>query len=359
MNITAVARRAGVSIATVSRVINGSNKVSPGTAELVQEAITALNFYPNTNARALGSGRSSLYGLIISDITNPFFPELVKAFEDIAVAHGQEVLIANTDYDSERMEHCVTRMLQRKVDGVAIMTSEIDDHLVEVFSRRRVPLVFLDAEEVPSGVGSIHVDYPAGVALAVDHLTELGHACFGFISGPLTLHSASVRRDAFLAAMQRHQLAYDPSHIEIGNHRIDGGYSAMLRLLDREVAFTAVLCSNDLTAIGAMRAIHERGLRIPEDISVVGYDDILISAHTWPALTTLGISRAEIADCAFRRLYESRDADAAVMAAAREQAQHVIHPALVVRDSTGPAPAPTHPSLARLGTDPVLLGDCG
>src|SRR5579862_117018 len=134
MNIKAVAKFAGVSTATVSRTINEPNKVSPKTAERVQHAIASLNFYPDTNARALGSGRSRMYGLIISDITNPFFPELVKAFEDIAVQYGQEVLIANTNYDPHRMEVCVSRMLQRKVDGVAIMTSEIADHLVDEMS---------------------------------------------------------------------------------------------------------------------------------------------------------------------------------------------------------------------------------
>src|ERR1700691_4845526 len=144
MNIREVARLAKVSTATVSRTINGSDKVTPKTKERVQRAIEELKFYPNTWARALGSGRSSLYGLIISDITNPFFPELVKAFEDIAVAHGQEVLIANTNYDPERTRICVTRMLQRKVDGVAIMTSEMDEDFVKEFSKRRIPLVFLD-----------------------------------------------------------------------------------------------------------------------------------------------------------------------------------------------------------------------
>src|SRR5216683_329375 len=143
MNIKAVAKRANVSTATVSRTMNGSAKVSPRTAERVRRAIEALNFYPNTNARALGSGRSSLYGLIISDIPNPFFPELVKAFEDIGIKHGKEAIIANNNYDTERMEHFVTRMLQRNVDGLPIMTSEMEERFVEVFSRRNIPLVFL------------------------------------------------------------------------------------------------------------------------------------------------------------------------------------------------------------------------
>ena len=142
MNIREVARLAKVSTATVSRTINGSDKVTPETKERVQRAIEELKFYPNTWARALGSGRSNLYGLIISDITNPFFPELVKSFEDIAVQNGQEVLVANTNYDASRMELCVSRMLQRKVDGVAIMTSEMDARLITEFQNRDIPLVF-------------------------------------------------------------------------------------------------------------------------------------------------------------------------------------------------------------------------
>src|SRR5579875_393648 len=143
MNIMAVARRARVSTATVSRVINGTAFVTPETADRVRKAIEALSFYPDVNARSLGSGRSGLYGLIISDITNPYFPELVKAFEDVAVEHGREVLIANTNYDPKRMETCVARMLQRKVDGVAIMTSEMEDHLITIISRRKIPIVFM------------------------------------------------------------------------------------------------------------------------------------------------------------------------------------------------------------------------
>lgn len=341
MNINAVARRAGVSIATVSRVINRSAKVSPETAERVRLAVEALNFYPDTNARALGSGRSSLYGLIISDITNPFFPELVKAFEDIAVQHGQEVLIANTDYDPKRMELCVSRMLQRKADGVAIMTSEIDGGLLEVFSRRRVPLVFLDAPSVRPGVSTILIDYDRGVAMAMDHLTALGHTRIAFISGPLWLHSARIRKAAFEANMRDRGVAIDPGNMQTGDHRADGGYAAMKRILEGGTAPTAVFCSNDLTAIGAMGAIYERNLRVPEDISVIGYDDILLSAYTRPALTTLAISRAEIAGIAFRSLFGSRERRETAMP---EIEKHSVLPTLVERRSTGPAPhtSPSH-----------------
>ena len=270
MNINAVAKRAKVSTATVSRVMNGSAKVSPETAERVRQAIEALNFYPDTNARALGSGRSNLYGLIISDITNPFFPELVKAFEDLAVQHGQEVLIANTNYDPERMKICVRRMLQRKVDGVAIMTSEMDDRLIEDFSRRKIPLVFLDTGTPAPGVSCVRIDYSAGIDMAMEHLILLGHHRIGFISGPMKLSSARMRYTAFMESAARDHLDNNPRLIEQGNHQVDGGHEAMQRILASGARPTAVLASNDLTAIGAMGAIAEAGLRVPEDISVVG-----------------------------------------------------------------------------------------
>jgi len=328
MNIREVARLAKVSTATVSRTINGSDKVTPATKERVQRAIEQLGFYPNTWARALGSGRSSLYGLIISDITNPFFPELVKSFEDIAVQYGQEVLVANTNYDAARMEVCVSRMLQRKVDGVAIMTSEMDERLITEFRSRAIPLVFLDTGTVGSLTSNIVVDYAAGVDAAVEHILGLGHREIAFISGPMTLRSARLRREEFVASLERSGMGAGMT--EEGNHQVDGGHAAMARLLQRERRPTAVLASNDMTAIGALGAIHERGLRVPEDLSLVGFDDIQISAFTQPALTTVRLSREEIARVAFRALFSARQEGG-------KGTESRVRPALVVRQSTGPA----------------------
>ncbi|WP_263382897.1 LacI family DNA-binding transcriptional regulator [Granulicella arctica] len=338
MNIKAVARRAGVSTATVSRTINGSDKVSPKTAEKVQKAIAALNFYPNTNARALGSGRSSLYGLIISDITNPFFPELVKAFEDIAVEHGQEVLVANTNYDPQRMEMCVTRMLQRKVDGLAIMTSEMDDRLLDVVSQREIPLVSLDTITPALGWSSVRMDYAAGIRMGLEHLTALGHTRVGFLSGPMRLSSARERVEAYRNFMDEHGFAVPPEMVQEGNHRIDGGRAAMQRVLDAAalsgVLPTAMMASNDLTAIGALGAIHDAGLRVPQDISLIGYDDIQLSAYIQPPLTTLRLSRVEIATAAFRALFNARRRSAGERA---DSEDHIVQPIMILRRSTGPA----------------------
>ena len=330
MNIREVARLARVSTATVSRTINGSDKVTPETKERVQRAIDELKFYPNTWARALGSGRSSLYGLIISDITNPFFPELVKSFEDIAVQHGQEVLVANTNYDPERMELCVSRMLQRKVDGVAIMTSEMDDHLITEFHNRSIPLVFLDTGAAQKLVSNILVDYGAGIEAALDHVVHLGHTRIAFIAGPNKLPSARMRQEAFTACLARMGLNADL--VEQGNHQVGGGHDAMIRLLFADPRPTAVLASNDMSAIGALGAIHESGLRVPEDISLVGFDDIQLSSFTQPALTTVRLSREQIAQVAFRALYSIRQDRG-------QGAVYPVRPELVVRRSTGPAPS--------------------
>ena len=334
MNIKAVAKRANVSTATVSRTINGSAKVSPRTAERVRKAIEALSFYPNTHARALGSGRSSLLGLIISDITNPFFPELVKSFEDFAVANGQEVLIANTSYDPERMKLCVSRMLQRRVDGVAVITSEMDEALVADFSRRNIPMVFLDSAKPGPGVSCVRIDYKAGIDAAVNHLIKLGHNRIAFISGPMRLGSARVRYKAFMESTARDHLDRNPHLIEEGNHQVDGGHEAMKRILQSDAKPTAVLASNDLTAIGAMGAITEAGLCVPDDISVVGYDDIQLSAFTMPPLSTVRLPRSEIARSAFNALLSAMQPDVPKPVQGQE---HLVHPVFIARKSTGPA----------------------
>jgi len=338
MNILEVAKRAQVSTATVSRTINGSDKVKPKTAERVRRAIEALNYFPNTNARALGSGRSRLYGLIISDITNPFFPELVKSFEESAVQHGLEVIVSNTSYKADRAELCVQRMLERKVDGVAVMTSELDPHLLERFKNNGVPLVFLDTGTVTKDTSNVLVNYTKGIDEAVEHLVALGHSTIGFISGPMSLPSARTRREAFLSSLERAGIPTRKDLVIEGNHSIDGGRMAMEQLLQLAQRPTAVLASNDLTAIGAIGSIHQHHLHVPRDISVIGFDDIEISASLYPPLTTVRLSRAVIADRAFHALFTANRTPGA------RGAEYIVQPELVVRETTAirarPAPAP-------------------
>lgn len=300
MNIKEVAKRAKVSTATVSRTINDSGKVKPGTAARVRQAIEELNFYPNTHARTLVSGRSRMLGLIISDITNPFFPELVKSFEDQAVERGQEVIIGNTDYNPKRMTECIRRMVERKVDGVAIMTSEADPALVTELTRRNIPTVFMDTGETGPYSANIRIDYAQGIHEALQHLFALNHRRIAFIAGPMNLESARMRRDAYLSGLKSRGVS--ESVIEKGDHRVEGGAMAMRSLLKLPQRPTAVITSNDLTAIGALGAILHAGLRVPEDMSLIGFDDISFAHLTQPPLTTVILSRTQLAVTAFAAL---------------------------------------------------------
>ena len=303
MNIKKVAEKAKVSTATVSRIINHSSRVSPSTAARVWRAIRRLNYHPNTHARTLVSGRSRILGLIISDIANPFFPELVKGFEDVALQNHYEVLLTNTNYDPARMAACVERLLERQAEGVAIMTSEMKPALIDEVTRRGIPIVFLDVGKVRNQISNICVNYAQGIREAVDHLCALGHRRIGFIGGPRTLKSAHTRRSAFIQCLKEYDLVKEASLVVEGNHKIDGGELAMYRLLQLKKRPTAVLTSNDLTALGALRAIHHARLRVPEDISVVGFDDIDFSQFAQPPLTTIRISRVDLGKMAFDALF--------------------------------------------------------
>jgi LacI family transcriptional regulator len=221
-------------------------------------------------------------------------------------------------------------MIERKVDGVAIMTSEMDRHLLQELSHRRLPIVFLDVGRLKPLISNIKVDYSQGIGQGVEHIVSLGHHRIGFISGPLSLNSARTRRSAFLKCIEACGVAERQRSVVEGNHKIDGGEVAMTKLLSLPKPPTAVLTSNDLTAIGALRAITRVGLRVPEDISVVGFDDIELSQFTQPPLTTVRLSRDELGRRAFDLLYET------VQGNQRSGQEIRVGTALVLRESTAP-----------------------
>ena len=328
MNISEIAKRANVSTATVSRTLNQSGPVKAATARKVWRAVTELNYYPNSHARALVSGRSRLIGLIVSDITNPFFPELIRAFQDLAAQRQYDILLTSTDYLTSRMTECLRRMLERKVDGVAMMTSEMDLGLIKELSRRNVPIVFMDVGQMGPRMSHVAIDYGNGIRQAVDYIVGLGHRHVAFISGPLDLHSARTRRQAFLDGLRHHGLTPDRKMIREGMHTAEGGEQAMAALLRLAKPPTAVVCSNDWTAIGALHAVHAAGLRVPEDVSIVGFDDIPLTRYTNPALTTVRMTASDVGSTAFHALYRLIGEEAV------EGDVYQIPTKLVVRDST-------------------------
>src|SRR5882757_2403493 len=243
MDIREIAKRAKVSTATVSRAIKRVPTVNLALPKRVWSVSEELGYYPNTQARALVSGRSRIFGLIISEITNPFFPEIVQVFETIAVQHRYEILLTSTGNDPKRMENAVRRMIERRVEGVAIMTFGMEELLLEDLKLRNVPMVFVDVGPPRPNVSNIRIDYLHGIRQAVQHLAALRHEKIAFIAGPLRLPSAVARRDAFAHSMREIGLEVDKRLVIEGTHTIEGGMAALTQLLDGSVKPTAVLCS--------------------------------------------------------------------------------------------------------------------
>lgn len=302
IDIRDVATRARVSIATVSRTINYIPTVNPTLAARVWKAVGELNYFPNTQARALVSGKSKLLGLIVSEITNPFFPELIHEFEQVAIAKGYEILIGSTNYEPKTMELCARRMLERKVDGVAIMTFGVEEFVLDRFIAENTPITFIDTAAKHPESDTIAVDYRAGIQEGVQHLAVLGHRKIGFISGPLRLHSAETRQAAFIECLRQAGLTVNPEWLIEGNHTLDSGRDAMKKMLALKEQPTAVMCSNDLTAIGVQHALFEAKLKVPEDFSLIGFDDVHLAEYTIPPLTTVRMSCKDLAEAAVASL---------------------------------------------------------
>ena len=330
MRIKDVAREAGVSTANVSHVINKTPVVSEETRAKVLRAIERCNYYPNAHARCLASGRSSTLGLLISDISNPFFPELVKSIETVAFEKGYEVILANTDYNEERTSNNVRRFIERKVAGVALMTSELDKGLIEELARCHVPVVFLDLGSPGVCMNNIVVDYENGIGEAISHLVWLGHRRIAYIGGPNHLRSAAKRLEAFHDSIAYHLPESEPPQIYESDFRLAGGRRVACEILGQAELPTAIVVANDMMALGVIQELREHGLHVPDDISIVGFDDIAFASLCYPPLSTVRLPRTELG----RKVVEALMAT--VEHPERRGAEINIPTYFVLRDSTAP-----------------------
>jgi len=339
MNIREIAKRARVSTATVSRTINRHPSVRPQLARRVWKIVEELGYFPSTQARALVSGRSRTFGLIVSEITNPFFPEIVHVFEETALQNNYEILVTSTVHDPERMKISVRRMLEHRVEGVAVMTFGMEESLLDDLKLRNVPLVFVDVGPARPRVSNIRIDYLHGIRQAVQHLAALRHERIAFISGPLTLKSAVARRAAFVQSMNEIGMEADPKLIVEGNHTLEGGEEAFAKLLRLPSRPTGVLCSNDMTAIGVMHKSYGEKIIVPHELSVVGFDNIRLSRYLLPPLTTIEMSQAELARLAFQALLQ----DVQREKPNPKGTEFILKTNFVLRDSTAMNPEKMRP----------------
>jgi DNA-binding LacI/PurR family transcriptional regulator len=333
MDILEVARRANVSTATISRVLNGSEKVKPTTFQRVKQIIDELHYVPNTSARTLRVGKSQLLGLIVSDINNPFFPELIDDFEARAREKGIDVVFTHTNYQSDRLEHCLKRLIERNVDGIAVCTSETNHAAFEFAARHRRPFVLMNQEGIRTPYNNIYVDHMSGALEAIRHLYKLGHRHIGFIAGPSSFVSNRKRKEAFFSAMKLSRLRVNEQWVIEGDLHIEGGQAVMEQLLRKTPRPTALLCTNDLMAFGALRAAREHNIAIPEEFSIIGFDNLPVCDLVTPPLSSVDIPRRQIASHAFRMLLKATSSKQE-----RKLRTPTVKTSLMLRASTAPPP---------------------
>src|SRR5216683_1096411 len=329
MNLEQVARRARVSTATVSRVLNNASVVKGSTRSRVMKAIEELKYHPNLHARSLAGGKSRSIGVIASNMGNPFFFDIYKTIESDAHAHGYEVVVANTDYRTEQLVTSVRLMIGRRVAGLAAIVSEMAPELIDELNESRIPVVFYDVGTPRPNITNIRVDYRRGIEKVIDYLHSLGHRRLGFVGHHARLAPINERMRAVLDAVARNPSLQVKSAADADT--LEGGRQATRALLASGYSPTAIICVNDITAVGALRELRERGIRVPQDVSVTGFDNVKLSEFCYPALTTVHIPRDRIGQIICDRLIPAPGKPAP------PDREIVIDPEFMVRDSTGPA----------------------
>ena len=326
-----VAMRAGVSTATVSNTINRPEMVRPGTRRRVELAIRDLEWVPNEQARILAGGGSQVLGLVVLDTLSPFFMEAARAVEESANEEGNVVIVCNSNSSLEREEQLLKILAAQKVRGILLTPSSEESLDLGRLKSFDVPLVFLDARSGPDAC-SVSVDDEAGGAMAVDHLLDLGHRSIAFVGGVRTTRQFRQRADGGKAAMRARGL--DPAQhfreVFMTGMGIPDGSAAVDRLFDEGPTPTAIYCGNDMLAFGVYRGLARLGVRVPEDVALVGYDDIDVAADWIVPLTSIRQPTAELGHQAAQLLLDhSREPG-------HRHRQIVLNPRLVVRNSTSP-----------------------
>ncbi len=290
-SITDVARRAGVSVGTVSNVLNRPDQVSEPTRDRVLVAIEELQFVRNASARQLRAGTIQTVGAIVLDIANPFFTEVARGIEDRLAADEYTLMLSSSDEDPEREARYLRLFEEHGVQGVMVTPSAGSLDAVLALRERGIDVVLLDATSPVDGVSSVAVDDVRGAALAIEHLVSLGHRRIAFVNGPPTIKQCVDRRAGVLSALE--DAGLDPAaalvEVTIGSLNADGGEAGILRVLDEHAGDrpTAVFCVNDLTALGVLRGLRARDVAVPQDMAVVGYDDVVFASMLTVPLTSV------------------------------------------------------------------------
>jgi LacI family transcriptional regulator len=331
MNIREIAERARVSTSTVSRVVNHIPTVNRRLGKRVWKAVRELGYSPNRQARGLVSGKSRILGLVVSDTNGPFSPEIIQSFEAHAVQRGYEILVTSTWHDSKRIEQCARRMIERRIEAVAVLTFGLEEILAEILRAQGIPLVCVDVEPGVSKASAVRIDYGHGIRQAVQHLAALRHEHIGYVAGPLNSKISAAKGSAFEKCMLEIGIRASSELILAGDDTVEGGMRTFAYLAQLRNRPTAIVCANDMTAVGVMRRAYELGFAVPQELSVIGLDDIPLAGFINPPLTTVRVPQAELARLAFHALISELDR---VERETCKPKEHVLTAELVLRRST-------------------------
>lgn len=339
-----VAARAGVSTATVSRVVNGNYPVAASTRAAVERAMRDLGYVANAHARALAGSTTRVVGIVVSEIVDPFFAYIARGVQSEALASGRLCLVCSTQGGESAELRFVDLLLEQRADAVILVGGAVEDkeYFAAVGQRARQlanngsSLVLCGRPGLEAGVPAYAVEYDniGGAAAITDHLLSAGHTKILYLGGPTTLSTTTARLSGFRQAFAARKLEHDPSLVRTGAFGRQWGYQQTLKALDDGLDFTAIFAANDIVAAGVYAALRERGLRIPDDVSVAGYDDVPVATELQPALTTVRVPLEELGRAAVRAGLSGQEPTADPFA--HQQPMTTLGTVVVVRDSVGP-----------------------
>lgn len=324
VSIKDIALKAGVAPSTVSRALKDSSRISTAMRHRIQTLAEEMGYVPSEAARLLVGQPSPTIGVAIPDFTDPFYMNMLCGIEEVAIAHHHELFVGSFNQDLRRQRKLFDAFDQKRLAGLVIAGSLVDEAYLDREQSDR-PAVLVNHYEYPF---SVAIDQNRGMSKAVNHLASLGHRHIAYVSLGMETSSDSMRREGYQQALQAAGLPSDPNWVVAGDGGIGGGVTAVSHLLQLSVPPTAVVCYNDRTAIGVINGLHQHGLSVPEDISVVGFDDLEIAAYFLPSLTTVRQPHTHLGRQAAEKLF-------ALMHGAAVQAE-LLEPELIRRESTGP-----------------------
>lgn len=322
-----IAREAGVSVMTVSRAINNKDGISDTTRQRIMEIVERLSFRPSDIARSLVTDRTATLGLVVPDNANPFFSEVARGVEQVAYAEGYNVFLCNTDEDAHRELAILRSLEEKRVDGVILCSPRLSDEELVIALSRYPNTVLMNRKLGVDRIGTVQIDDVMGGRIATEHLIARGHRNIGFIAGPETSYSGRMRTIGHYAALEDAGITRKPEWRRRCLPMVETGKQTVIELLTATSELTALFCHNDLVAVGALQACAELRIRVPDDIAIVGFDDIYVAPLVMPSLTTCRVAKVELGAQATRLLLDY------INGCDGECTDIILQPELIIRDS--------------------------